>query len=70
MNNRTSSLWIPAIASLIAAPGLIMILQKLAVQPRVLWIGDRRWSSICRGSSCCRFSAPSELSWRSAPLAP
>lgn len=40
MNNRTRSLWIPAMANLIAAPGLLMILQKLAVQPRVLWIGD------------------------------
>ena len=40
MNPRTRSLWLPAMANLIAAPGLLMILQKLAVQPRVLWIGD------------------------------
>ena len=40
MNNRTRSLWLPAMANLIVAPGLLMILQKLAVQPRVLWIGD------------------------------
>ena len=40
MNNRTRSLWLPVMANLIAAPGLLMILQKLAVQPRVLWIGD------------------------------
>jgi len=40
MNNRTRSLWLPAMANLIVAPGWLMILQKLAVQPRVLWIGD------------------------------
>ncbi len=40
MNPRTRSLWLPAMANLIVAPGLLMILQKLAVQPRVLWIGD------------------------------
>jgi len=40
MNQRTRTLWIPAMANVIAAPGLLMILQKLAVQPRVLWIGD------------------------------
>jgi hypothetical protein len=40
MNERTRSLWIPAMINVIAAPGLLMILQKLAVQPRVLWIGD------------------------------
>jgi hypothetical protein len=40
MNPRTRSLWLPAMANLIAAPGLLMILQKLSVQPRVLWIGD------------------------------
>jgi hypothetical protein len=40
MNNRTRSLWLPAMINVIAAPGLLMILQKLAVQPRVLWIGD------------------------------
>jgi hypothetical protein len=40
MNKRTRSLWLPAMANVIVAPGLLMILQKLAVQPRVLWIGD------------------------------
>ena len=40
MNNRTRSLWLPAMVNLIAAPGLLMIFQKLAIQPRVLWIGD------------------------------
>ncbi len=40
MNNRTRSLWIPAMINVIVAPGLLMILQKLSVQPRVLWIGD------------------------------
>ena len=40
VNDRTKSLWLPAMANLIVAPGLLMIIQKLAVQPRVLWIGD------------------------------
>lgn len=40
VNDRTKSLWLPAMANLIMAPGLLMIIQKLAVQPRVLWIGD------------------------------
>jgi len=40
MNERTRSLWLPALANVIAAPALLMILQKLAIQPRVLWIGD------------------------------
>ena len=40
MNNRTRTLWIPAMINVIAAPGLLMMLQKFAVQPRVLWIGD------------------------------
>jgi hypothetical protein len=40
MNNRTRSLWLPAMANVILAPGLLMILQKLAVQPHVLWIGN------------------------------
>ncbi len=40
MNDRTRSLWLPALANVIAAPALLMILQKLAIQPRVLWIGD------------------------------
>ena len=40
MNDRTRSLWLPATANVIVASGLLMILQKLAVQPRVLWIGD------------------------------
>ena len=40
MNTRTRSLWLPAMANLIVAPGLLMVLQKLSAQPRVLWIGD------------------------------
>jgi len=40
MNNRTKSLWLPGMVNLIAAPGLLMILQKLGVQPRVVWIGN------------------------------
>ncbi len=40
MNNRTKSLWLPAMANLAVAAGLLMILQKLGVQPRVVWIGD------------------------------
>jgi hypothetical protein len=40
MNDRTRHLWLPALANVIAAPGLLMILQKLAIQPRILWISD------------------------------
>ena len=40
MNNRTKSLWLPAMVNLIVAPGVLMILQKLGVQPRVVWIGN------------------------------
>src|SRR5271169_1025937 len=40
VNDRTKGLWLPAMVNLIVAPGLLMIIQKLAVQPRVLWIGD------------------------------
>lgn len=40
MNHRTKSLWMPVLANLIAAPGLLMVLQKLGVHPRVLWTGN------------------------------
>jgi len=40
MNNRTKSLWLPGMVNLIDAPGVLMILQKLGVQPRVVWIGN------------------------------
>ncbi len=40
MNNRTKSLWLPALANLIIAPGLLMILQKVGLHPRVVWIGN------------------------------
>jgi hypothetical protein len=40
MNNRTKSLWLPGMVNLIVAAGLLMILQKLRLQPRVVWIGD------------------------------
>lgn len=40
MNARTKSLWLPAMASLTGAAGVLMILQKLGVQPRVLWTKD------------------------------
>jgi len=39
MNNRTKSLWLPGMVNLIVAPGVLMILQKLGVQPRVVWVG-------------------------------
>ena len=40
MNDRTKSLWLPGMVNLIAAPGLLMILQKLGVHPRVVWVGS------------------------------
>ncbi|MGO9086570.1 MAG: hypothetical protein ACLQBK_15180 [Candidatus Sulfotelmatobacter sp.] len=40
MNDRTKSLWLPGLVNLIAAPGLLMILQKLGVHPRVVWVGS------------------------------
>jgi len=40
MNQRTRSLWMPAMVNLLVAPGLLMILQKLGVHPRVVWVGD------------------------------
>ncbi len=40
MNTRTKRLWLPAMASLVGAAGLLMILQKLGIHPRVVWIGN------------------------------
>jgi hypothetical protein len=40
MNPRTKRLWLPAMASLVGAAGLLMILQKLGIHPRVVWIGN------------------------------
>src|SRR5271169_888627 len=39
MNYRTRSLWLPALTNLATAAGALMILQKLGVQPRVVWLG-------------------------------
>jgi hypothetical protein len=38
MTNRTRTLWLPAAANLLAAMLLLMMMQKLGVQPRLLWV--------------------------------
>ena len=38
MTNRTCTLWLPAAANLLAAMLLLMMMQKLGVQPRLLWV--------------------------------
>lgn len=38
MNQRTKSLWLPAMASLTGAALLLLIIQKLGVQPRIVWM--------------------------------
>jgi hypothetical protein len=37
MNARTKSLWLPGLASLTAAMGALMIMDRLGVEPRVVW---------------------------------
>lgn len=39
MNNRTRNLWLPAMANLLGASGLLMLLQKAGFQPRLVWVG-------------------------------
>ncbi|MGC2447103.1 MAG: hypothetical protein WA477_05615 [Candidatus Sulfotelmatobacter sp.] len=39
MNGRTKSLWLPAAATLLGASALLMLLQFLRVQPRLVWLG-------------------------------
>lgn len=38
MTNRTRTLWLPAMANLLAAMLLLMMMQRLGVQPRLLWV--------------------------------
>ena len=38
MTNRTRTLWLPAAANLLAAMLLLMMMQKLGVEPRLLWV--------------------------------
>ncbi len=40
MNDRTKTVWLPAIANLTGAALFLMLLQKSGVQPRVLWTKD------------------------------
>ncbi len=40
MNERTRTMWLPAMASLAGAALLLLIVQKLGVQPRVGWVQD------------------------------
>ena len=40
MNDRTKTVWLPAIANLTGAALFLMILQKSGFQPRVLWTKD------------------------------
>jgi len=46
MNTRTKTLWLPAMASLTGAASLLMILQKLGVQPRITWTKDLAMTDI------------------------
>jgi hypothetical protein len=38
MTNRIRTLWLPAMANLLAAMLLLMMMQRLGVQPRLLWV--------------------------------
>ena len=38
MTKRTRTLWLPAMANLLAAMSLLMIIQRLDVQPRLFWV--------------------------------
>ena len=38
MTTRTKSLWLPAMVNLLGAMGLLMLLQKGGLQPRLLWV--------------------------------
>jgi hypothetical protein len=40
MNDRTKTIWLPAIANLTGAALFLMILQKSGFQPRILWTKD------------------------------
>lgn len=38
MNNRIRSLWLPAMANLLAAMSALMVMQKMGEQPRLVWV--------------------------------
>jgi hypothetical protein len=38
MNHRTKSFWLPAMLNLLAAMGLLMLMQRMGMQPRLIWI--------------------------------
>jgi hypothetical protein len=39
MNTRTKSLWLPGMATLLGSSLFLMVLQRTAFQPRLVWIG-------------------------------
>lgn len=39
MNKRTSTLWVPAVLSLLGASLLLMLVERLGFQPREVWVG-------------------------------
>ena len=41
MNFRTKSFWIPGFASLVAATGTLMIMNKMGIEPRIVWYGTK-----------------------------
>ncbi len=38
MNNRIKSLWLPAMVNLLAAMLVLMFMQKMGTQPRLVWV--------------------------------
>ena len=38
MNNRTKSVWLPAMVNLLAAMTLLMLVQRTGMQPRLVWV--------------------------------
>jgi hypothetical protein len=40
MNDRTKSLWLPAMVTLLGASVLLMALQRAGFRPRLVWMGD------------------------------
>ncbi len=40
MNDRTRSLWIPGLASLTGAMGILMLMNRIGIEPRIFWYGS------------------------------
>lgn len=38
MNRRTKTLWLPAMVTLFGSSGLLMLIQRLGFQPRLIWV--------------------------------